>query len=149
MNYALPYRVHTVLTDNGTQFTDPAGDGWRPDDIKQMMAAGERFRCHAFEYACAQLDIEHRLTKPRHPWTNGQVERMNRTIKEATVKRYHYMSHEQLRRHLADFVAAYNFARRLKTLRGLTPYEAICKTWTEEPERYISNPHHQTPGPNL
>ena len=35
-------------------------------------------------------DIEHRLTKPKHPWTNGQVERMNRTIKEATVKRYHY-----------------------------------------------------------
>lgn len=21
--------------------------------------------------------IEHRLTKPNHPWTNGQVERMN------------------------------------------------------------------------
>jgi transposase InsO family protein len=24
--------------------------------------------------------IEHRLTKVNHPWTNGQVERMNRTI---------------------------------------------------------------------
>ena len=68
--------------------------------------------------ACADLDIEHRLTKPRHPWTNGQVERMNRTIKEATVKRYHYDTHDQLRRHLADFVAAYNFARRLKTCVG-------------------------------
>jgi transposase-like protein len=32
-----------------------------------------------------------------HPWTNGQVERMNRTIKEATVQRYHYDDHEQLR----------------------------------------------------
>lgn len=60
--------------------------------------------------------IEHRLTKPNHPWTNGQVERMNRTIKDATVKRYHYDSHDQLRTHLADFIAAYNFARRLKTL---------------------------------
>ena len=46
---------------------------------------------------------------------------MNRTIKEATVKRYHYESHDQLRQHLADFVAAYNFGRRLKTLKGLTP----------------------------
>ena len=45
---------------------------------------------------------------------NGQVERMNRTIKEATVQRFYYESHQQLRRHLADFVAAYNFARRLK-----------------------------------
>ena len=49
---------------------------------------------------------------------NGQVERMNQTIKGATVKRYHYESHDQLVRHLADFVAAYNFARRLKTLTG-------------------------------
>lgn len=40
--------------------------------------------------------IDHRLTKVKHPWTNGQVERMNRTIKEATVKRYHYDSHQQL-----------------------------------------------------
>ena len=67
--------------------------------------------------------IEHRLTKPNHPWTNGQVERMNQTIKGATVKRFHYDSHDQLRRHLNDFVSAYNFARRLKTLKGLTPYE--------------------------
>ncbi len=52
---------------------------------------------------------------------NGQVERMNRTIKDATVKRYHYESHDQLVWHLADFVDAYNFARRLKTLNGFTP----------------------------
>jgi hypothetical protein len=55
---------------------------------------------------------------------------MNRTIKEATVHRYHYDSHTQLKRHLDDFVDAYNFGRRLKTLKGLTPHEFICKTWT-------------------
>ncbi len=59
---------------------------------------------------------------------------MNRTVKDATVKRYHYESHEQLRAHLADFVSAYNFGRRQKTLRGLTPYEAICKAWSAEPD---------------
>lgn len=53
---------------------------------------------------------------------------MYRTIKDATVKRYHYDTHDQLRQHLTDAVAAYNFGRRLKTLKGLTPYEAICKT---------------------
>ena len=46
---------------------------------------------------------------------------MNRTIKEATVKRYHYDSHRQLQNHLADFLNAYNYGRRLKTLKGLTP----------------------------
>jgi hypothetical protein len=52
---------------------------------------------------------------------------MNPTIKEATIQRYHYDSHKQLLRHLADFVAAYNFGHRLKTLKGLAPYEFICK----------------------
>jgi Integrase core domain len=59
---------------------------------------------------------------------------MNRTIKEATVQRFYYESHQQLRQHLADFVAAYNFARRLKTLKGLTPYEHICNIWTSQPD---------------
>ena len=146
---AVPYKIHTVLTDNGTHFTEPSGNAWTPTEIKAMRAEKVFFRCHSFEAACADLDIEHRLTKPRHPWTNGQVERMNRTIKDATVKRFYYESHDQLRQHLADFVSAYNFARRLKTLRGLTPNEAICKAWTDEPSRFIQDPHHQIPGPNI
>jgi hypothetical protein len=78
-----------------------------------------------------------------------KVERMNRTIKEATVQRYHYDSHQQLEAHLADFVSAYNFGRRLKTLRGLTPYEFICKTWTKEPQRFRLDPLHQMRGLSL
>ncbi|MDF9864025.1 UNVERIFIED_ORG: transposase InsO family protein [Methylobacterium sp. SuP10 SLI 274] len=139
---AVPYKIHTVLTDNGTHFTDPSGETRTPAEIKQMRADKVLFRCHSFEGACADLDIEHRLTKPRHPWTNGQVEQMNRTIKDATVKRFHYDNHDQLRQHRADFVAAYNFARRLKTLRGFTPYEAICKAWTDDPSRFIHDPRH-------
>ena len=46
---------------------------------------------------------------------------MNRTIKDATVKRYHYGSHDELRHHLQLFVEAYNYGRRLETLRGLNP----------------------------
>ncbi len=145
---AVPYRVHTILTDNGLHFTDPRSPGSAVFAIKQAIAAGEIFRAHAFEYACAENDIDHRLTKPKHPWTNGQVERMNRTIKDATVKRFHYDAHEQLRVHLDDFVNAYNFARRLKTLKGLTPYEAICKHWKKEPERFVFDPIHQIPGLN-
>jgi hypothetical protein len=47
-----------------------------------------------FDMRCQENGIEHRLTKIKHPWTNGQVERMNRTIKEATVQRYHYDRHD-------------------------------------------------------
>src|SRR5215831_9632186 len=103
---------------------------------------------HRFDQICRANRIEHRLTKPNHPWTNGQVERMNRTLKEATVNRYHYDTHEQLRAHLADFVTAYNFARRLKILKGLSPYEYICNAWSKEPARFILDPIQQMPGLN-
>jgi transposase InsO family protein len=146
---AVPYKIHTVLTDNGIQFTTPGAGGSAVPLIREAIANGEIFRAHAFEYTCAKADIEHRTTKPKHPWTNGQVERMNRTIKDATVKRYYYESHDQLRQHLAGFVAAYNFGRRLKTLKGLTPYEYICKCWTKEPERFNIDPTHQMPGLNI
>jgi len=43
---------------------------------------------------------------------------MNRTIKEATVRTYHYQSQAQLQEHLAAFLNAYNFTKRLKTLAG-------------------------------
>ena len=146
---AVPYKVHTVLTDNGTHFTTPGNASSAAPDIRAALDAREPVWAHAFEYACAQNHIDHRLTKPKHPWTNGQVERMNRTIKEATVKRYFYETHDQLRAHLRDFVDAYNFARRLKTLRGLTPYEFICKTWTSQPQRFKISPLHQSPGLNI
>jgi transposase InsO family protein len=136
---AVPYKIHTVLTDNGIQFADLPKNRSKPTAM---------WRGHLFDRTCWQHDVEHRLTKPNHPWTNGQVERMNRTIKEATVQRYYYETHEQLRSHLADFVTAYNFARRLKTLFGLTPYEYICKTWSKEPARFTLDPTHQMPGLN-
>ena len=130
---AVPYRINIVLTNNGIQFTN------RKKDAHAI--------AHIFGRVCAENDIEHRLTKVNHPWTNGQVERMNRTIKDATVKRYHYDSHDQLREHLQLFVDAYNHARRLKTLRGLTPYERACQAWAKQPARFRVDPSHHIPGP--
>jgi transposase-like protein len=130
----VPYRIHTVLTDNGIQFTN------RVRDIYEVT--------HIFDRVCREHRIEHRLTKVSHPWTNGQVERMNRTLKEATVNRYHYTSHQQLRDHLESFLNAYNFAKRLKRLQGLTAYEFIISCWKKEPERFVVNPHHHNLGLN-
>jgi transposase InsO family protein len=133
----VPYRIHTVLTDNGIQFTFPP---------RYRDGATAQYMTHMFAMRCQENQIEHRLTKLNHPWTNGQAERMNRTIKDATVKRYHYETHGQLRQHLSYFLDAYNFARRLKTLNGLTPYEYVCKIWTEQPARFKINPTHQSLG---
>jgi transposase InsO family protein len=129
--------ANTILTGNGIQFAE------QPRNRNTIYSRPMRF-----DMTCQANGIEHRLTKPNHPWTNGQVERMNRTIKDATVKRFHYKNHEQLRTHLADFMAAYNFARSLKTLNGLTPYEYICKIWTSAPDRFILNQIHQMTGLN-
>ena len=131
---AVPYKLHTLLTDNGIQFTNR----------RQDQLAGR----HIFDRVCSEHNIDHRLTKPNHPWTNGQVERMNRTLKEATVKRYHYETHRQLKEHLHTFLLAYNFAKRLKTLKGLTPYEFICASWQKEPHRFRLDPHHHSLGLN-
>lgn len=55
---AVPYRIHTVLTDNGIQFTNHAHHKYA-------------FH-HIFDRVCDENGIEHRLTKVKHPWTNGQ-----------------------------------------------------------------------------
>ncbi|MBV8281615.1 MAG: IS481 family transposase [Candidatus Eremiobacteraeota bacterium] len=136
---AIPYKIHTVLTDNGVQFCDMPSRRSGPT---------ARYRLHRFDRICREHGIEHRLTKPNHPWTNGQVERMNRTLKEATVRRYHYECHQQLRAHLAAFLDAYNFAKRLKTLKGLTPFEFVCQAWADEPDRFRYDPGHLTSGLN-
>ncbi len=102
---AVPYTIHTVLTDNGTHFVDntpePALTEEESETVPPLF-----FRVHAFAYACEQNSIEHRRTKPKHPWTNGQVERMNRTLKEATVKRFYYETHQQLKEHMQTFLMA-------------------------------------------
>jgi transposase InsO family protein len=72
---ALPYKIHTILTENGIQFTNRACD--------------KNAGVHIFDRVCNENGIEHRLTKLNQPWTNGQAERMNRTLTEATVKRYY------------------------------------------------------------
>ena len=158
---AVPYKINIILTDRaiGTPL------------VRETMARGIQFaeqprnrntvisRLSRFDMICNANEIKHRLTKPNHPWTNGQVERIpltvcrqtvagqrNRTIKEATVKRYHHDDHEQLRRHLDRFVDTCNHARRLKTLKGLTPTQFIWKQWQSNPEFFYEEPCHLTSG---
>jgi hypothetical protein len=161
---AVPYQVHTVLTDNGIQFAE------QPRNRNTIYSRPMRF-----DMICAANGIEHRLTKPNHPWTKGQVERMNRTIKEGEAQsrsggtatadrkaiplrrpfaaanppcRLPFASGPTVHWTVGLSLLTCNFARRLKTLNGLTPYEYICKIWTSEPDRFILDPIHQMPGLN-
>jgi transposase InsO family protein len=132
---AIPYKIHTVLTDNSIQFTNRNRDSSALHQI--------------FDRVGQEYGIDPRLTTTNHPWTNGQVERMNRTLKEATVTKYDSETHDHLTAPLQTFLMADHVAKRLKTLKGLTPYEHICKCWQEAPERLAINPYHHTLGLNI
>lgn len=67
---------------------------------------------------------------------------MVRTIKDATVKSFHYASIVELRRHVRDWLMAYNFAKQLKALRFKTPYEAIEELWKSKEDVFIVKSNH-------
>jgi transposase InsO family protein len=134
-----PYKIHAVLTDNGAAFTEQP-------QYRNGFTNG--LGGHISDRVCREHGVEHRLTKPYHSWTNGQAERMNRTVKEATIKVFHYSGFEALTAHVLAFVSAYNFAKHLKALRWQTPLKTICDAWTQDPNRFKLNPHHLIPGLN-
>ncbi len=78
-----PIKIKHILTDNGKEFTD------RLFASRARVPTGE----HAFDQLCAELGIEHRLTKPRTPQTNGMVERFNGRISDV-LQSHHFVSGE-------------------------------------------------------
>ena len=123
----LSYKVRIVLMDNGVQFT-PRAHPFLPDG-------------HRFDRICWEYGVEHRLTKPVHPWTNGQVARMNRPIKKATIQCFPDQTTQELNEHLQAFLLVYNHTRRLKTLRGLPPpHTFVCAQWQKNPITLIHDP---------
>src|SRR3546814_15081147 len=99
---------------------------------------------HIFERVCLENGIEHRLTKPYHPWTNRQAERMVRTIKEATVKSFHYASIQELRRHVSDCLSDYNLAKQLNHMTSRTPSETISELGKSKPDSIPAQPNKNT-----
>jgi transposase-like protein len=109
-----PVKITRVLTDNGTQFTDRFT---RSD----KRSSGE----HAFDKVCNQLTIEHRLTPPRHPQTNGMVERFNGRISEV-VKQTRFDSANELKMTLEHYLTIYNHHIPQRALGHLSPVKALA-----------------------
>jgi len=129
---AAPMKIVKLLTDNGSQFTDRfTGKSKKP--------SGK----HAFDRECALLGIEHRLIKPRHPQTNGMVERFNGRISEvpATTR---FRSREDLQTTLERYEKLYNNHLPQRAIGHKTPLQAI-RTWqTERPELFNGKTKNQT-----
>ena len=124
---AFPQRVHTILTDNGSEFTDRFAV-----DMKDK-PDGKPSGRHPFDRLCAEHAIEHRLTKPFTPQTNGMVERFNRRLAKAlrnapadtrNAGKNRFRTHHERNRFILDFVHAYN-RTRLRCLGYRAPLQAL------------------------
>ena len=121
-----PHQVHTILTDNGAEFTD------RFAVDKKDKPPGRPSGSHPFDQLCKQHGIDHRLTRPYHPQTNGLVERFNRRIAEAIGReekrgsaRRTFTCHADRDAFLSKFVHDYN-RTRLKCLGYRAPIQALA-----------------------
>ncbi len=126
-----PFKITKILTDNGSQFTyELLSEHLKPKN-----------KIHPFDNLCKAHNIEHRLTKFKHPWTNGQVEIFNKTIKNATTKTYHYETIEELKRHLMSYLLYYNHQKKLKALKFKSPYAILLEKFDLNPELFKENPY--------
>lgn len=126
-----PFRLHTILTDNGREFT-LAG-------FKNRYGT-KVTKSHSFEGLCQSLGIEQRTTKPYTPKTNGLVERMNGLTKENTTKLHRYETVDQMKRDLDEWLVRYNFFRPHGRLGRKTPYEAALEWYGKRPDLFTQKP---------
>ena len=143
-----PLAVHTILTDNGSQFTDRfAVDKKRkPHD----RPSGE----HPFDRLCAARAVTHRLTQPFRPQTNGMVERFNRRLGEHLARMpqnraaHHrrFVDHAERDAYLHSFVADYN-RTRLRCLDYQTPAELLANLAGHNTKAGIHFHHGYRPSP--
>jgi transposase/transposase InsO family protein len=128
---ACPIRIRTILTDNGKEFTD------RLFGLRKRAATGE----HEFDKLCAELGIEHRLTPPKSPQTNGMVERFNGRIEEV-LQSHHFRSGEELEATLHRYVWLYNQQLPQSALGSKSPLQAM-KDWHKlKPELFRKQPYY-------
>jgi transposase InsO family protein len=126
---ACPIKITRLLTDNGKEFTD------------RLFASRERQPSgnHEFDRLCEALAIEHRLTRPRTPQTNGMVERFNGRIADV-LKTHRFNDREDLEQTLLRYVFLYNHQLPQSALRSKTPFEAMKDWYDDKPQLFNKKP---------
>lgn len=81
---------------------------------------------HAFVAACVRNHIQQGFTQPYHPWTNGKAERVIRTLMEEWYHYQPFLTSEERRQSLYQFVDWYNHERRHMGLDNHTPAEQLA-----------------------
>ena len=82
-----------------------------------------------FQAALAGLGARHILIRPHCPWTNGKVERLNRTLLREWAYSRIFTSNAERAACLPEWVEHYNTKRRHSSLGGLPPISRLSTTW--------------------
>jgi len=120
-----PMYIKKLLTDNGSQFTDRF-------TCKDKKPSG----LHRFDLVCKELGIEHRLSPPRHPQTNGMVERFNGRI-SVLLSQTRFTSQAELDSALSHYQETYNHHIPQRALKHKTPVQSLKAWQTEKPDLFV------------
>lgn len=135
---ACPIKIVKLLTDNGSQFTDRFTSN-KKDAEGQRIPSGK----HVFDVLCGQFKIEHRLIPPRHPQTNGMVERFNGRISEI-VNQTRFGSAAELESTLRSYLKIYNNSIPQRALNHQTPIQALKEWQKNKPDLFVKRVYNQT-----
>ena len=130
LSKACPIKITKLLTDNGKEFTD------RLFGSRDRRATGN----HEFDQLCQALEIEHRLTQPRTPQTNGMVERFNGRIADI-LRTHRFVSGQDLEETLHRYVSLYNHQLPQTALGGKPPIQAMKDWFKSHPELFHRKPY--------
>ena len=113
-----PFRIQTILTDNGKEFTD------------RFTSGGERVPTgrHCCSQVCRRHQSLHRLIAPRHPNTNGMVERFNGRLANILQSTY-FQTADEMRATLRHYLKIYNTLRhylKIYNTRYCKVYNPYC-----------------------
>jgi transposase InsO family protein len=122
-----PFKVHRVLTDNGCEYTNRYYKG----GIAKLK--------HPFEAVLEERGIIRKLTRLRHPQTNGMAERMVQMAKR-DVRDTHHRSHQEMETHLYAWLGRYNLFRPHGSLARRTPFDEAARWYKEQPDLFIRDP---------
>jgi len=125
---ASPIKINKILTDNGKEFTDRFNQHDRKPSGKYI-----------FDLKCKENNIEHRLIRPRHPQTNGMVERFNGRIAKI-IKTTRFQSASELRDTLKTYLYTYNHMLPQRALDGRVPIEVLVDYYQKEPQLFRFDP---------
>ena len=128
---ASPIKIVKILTDNGSQFTDRFTS-------KDKKPSGQ----HVFDKVCKGMGIEHRLAPPRHPQTNGMVERFNGRINEL-LQQTRFDSQADLETTLHNYLKLYNHHIPQRAIGSKTPIQALKEWQKQKPELFVKRVYEQ------